>query len=45
MISIRKLETELWEAADLLRADSNVSSQEYCIAIRSVIMLYCYYPR
>lgn len=31
MINIRKLETELWEAADLLRADSKVTSQEdYC---------------
>ena len=28
MINIRKLETELWEAADLLRADSKVTSQE-----------------
>ena len=28
MANIRKLESELWEAADLLRADSKVTSQE-----------------
>ena len=33
MINIRKLETELWEAADLLRVDSKVTSQEYCMPV------------
>ncbi len=33
MVNIRKLENELWEAADLLRADSKVTSQEYCYGI------------
>lgn len=33
MINIRKLETELWEAADILRADSKVTSQEYCMHV------------
>ena len=29
MINIRKLESELWESADLLRQGSKLSSQEY----------------
>ena len=45
MISIRKLETELWEAADLLRADSNVSSQEYCMPVLGLIFLRYAYSR
>ena len=39
MINIRKLETELWEAADLLRADSKVTSQEYCMPVLGLIFL------
>lgn len=31
MVNIRKLESELWEAADLLRADSKATSQEYSL--------------
>ena len=38
MINIRKLETELWEAADLLRADSKVTSQEYCMPVLGLIV-------
>ena len=45
MINIRKLETELWEAADLLRADSKVSSQEYCMPVLGLIFLRYAYSR
>ena len=31
MINIRKLESELWESADLLRAGSKLTSNQYCI--------------
>ena len=30
MINIRKLEAELWESADLLRAVSKLTSTQYC---------------
>lgn len=30
MINIRKLETELWESADLLRSGSKLTSNQYC---------------
>lgn len=39
MVNIRKLESELWEAADLLRADSKVTSQEYCMPVLGLIFL------
>ena len=29
--SIRKLESELWESADLLRAGSKLTSNQYCM--------------
>ena len=45
MISIRKLEAELWEAADLLRADSKVTSQEYCMPVLGLIFLRYAYSR
>ena len=45
MINIRKLETELWEAADLLRADSKVTSQEYCMPVLGLIFLRYAYSR
>ena len=32
MINIRKLEAELWESADLLRAESKLTSNQYCIS-------------
>ena len=44
-INIRKLETELWEAADLLRADSKVTSQEYCMPVLGLIFLRYAYSR
>lgn len=45
MINIRKLEKELWEAADLLRANSNVTSQEYCMPVLGLIFLRYAYSR
>lgn len=45
MINIRKLEKELWEAADLLRADSEVTSQEYCMPVLGLIFLRYAYSR
>lgn len=45
MINIRKLENELWEAADLLRADSKVTSQEYCMPVLGLIFLRYAYSR
>ena len=45
MINIRKLEAELWEAADLLRADSKVTSQEYCMPVLGLIFLRYAYSR
>ena len=45
MINIRKLETELLEAADLLRADSKVTSQEYCMPVLGLIFLRYAYSR
>ena len=45
MLNIRKLETELWEAADLLRVDSKVTSQEYCMPVLGLIFLRYAYSR
>ena len=33
MINIRKLEAELWESADLLRAGSKLTSNQYCMPV------------
>lgn len=45
MVNIRTLEKELWEAADLLRADSKVTSQEYCMPVLGLIFLRYAYSR
>ena len=39
MINIRKLESELWESADLLRSNSKLTSQEYCMPVLGLIFL------
>ena len=36
MINLRKLESELWESADLLRAESKLTSQEYCMPVQGL---------
>ena len=45
MTNIRKLEKELWDAADLLRVDSKVTSQEYCMPVLGLIFLRYAYSR
>ena len=45
MINIRKLEKDLWESADLLRADSRLSSQEYSMPVLGLIFLRYAYSR
>src|SRR5437588_11886686 len=37
--NIDKLEADLWEAADQLRANSKLSSSEYCMPVLGVIFL------
>ncbi len=39
MINIRKLESELWDAADLLRANSKLTSNQYCMPVLGLIFL------
>lgn len=39
MINIRKLESELWESADLLRAGSKLTSNQYCMPFLGLIFL------
>lgn len=45
MINIRKLETELWESADLLRAGSKLTSNQYCMPVLGLIFLRYAYIR
>ena len=40
MINIRKLESELWESADLLRSGSPLISNQYCMPVLGLIFLY-----
>ena len=39
MADIQKLEKELWEAADNLRANSKLTSQQYCMPVLGLIFL------
>ena len=45
MINIRKLEAELWESADLLRAGSKLTSNQYCMPVLGLIFLRYAYGR
>lgn len=45
MINIRKLENELWEAADALRAGSKLTSNQYCMPVLGLIFLRYAYSR
>ena len=38
-INIRKLEAELWDSADLLRAGSKLTSNQYCMPVLGLIFL------
>ena len=39
MINIKKLEAELWEAADLLRQGSKLTSNQYCMPVLGLLFL------
>lgn len=39
MINIRKLEVELWESVDLLRAGSKLAPNQYCMHVQGLIFL------
>lgn len=45
MINIRKLEAELWKSADLLRAGSKLTSNQYCMPVLGLIFLRYAYSR
>lgn len=45
MINIRKLESELWESADLLRSGSKLTSNQYCMPVLGLIFLRYAYSR
>ena len=45
MISIKKLEAELWESAVLLRAGSKLTSNQYCMPVLALIFLRYAYSR
>lgn len=38
-INIRKLEADLWESADLLRAESKLTSSQYCMPVLALLFL------
>ena len=44
-ISIRKLESELWDSADLLRQGSKLTSNQYCMPVLGLIFLRYAYSR
>ena len=45
MVNIRKLESDLWESADLLRAGSKLTSNQYCMPVLGLIFLRYAYSR
>lgn len=45
MINIKKLESDLWESADLLRAESKLTSNQYCMPVLGLIFLRYAYSR
>ena len=45
MINIRKLESELWESADLLRQGSKLTSTQYCMPVLALLFLRYAYSR
>ena len=44
-INIRKLEADLWESADLLRAESKLTSSQYCMPVLALLFLRYAYSR
>ena len=45
MINIRKLESDLWESADLLRVGSKLTSNQYCMPVLGLLFLRYAYSR
>ena len=43
--SIKKLEADLWESADLLRAGSKLTSNQYCMPVLGLLFLRYAYSR
>lgn len=43
--SIKKLEADLWESADILRAGSKLTSQQYCMPVLGLLFLRYAYSR
>ena len=43
--SLKKLESDLWESADLLRAGSKLTSQQYCMPVLGLLFLRYAYSR
>ena len=37
--AIKQLENDLWESADLLRAGSKLTSQQYCMPVHGLLFL------
>ena len=44
-MNIRKLEADLWESADLLRAGSKLTSSQYCMPVLALLFLRYAYSR
>lgn len=45
MVNVRALEKDLWESADLLRAESKLTSNQYCMPVLALIFLRYAYSR
>ncbi len=43
--AIKKLQADLWEAADLLRQGSKLTSQQYCMPVLGLLFLRYAYSR
>jgi len=43
--ALKKLETDLWESADLLRAGSKLTSNQYCMPVLGLLFLRYAYSR
>lgn len=43
--ALKKLEADLWESADLLRADSKLTSNQYCMPVLGLLFLRYAYSR
>ena len=44
-VNVKKLEKDLWESADLLRTDTKLTSNEYCMPVLGLIFLRYAYSR